>query len=81
MAVAGLRNREAHGDRGEDVVHTKEEEEPGVPAAVSLGPAVDDQLQPLLDKRRQMVEKWRHRASGVPVGATPRGGVCRRRGA
>ena len=79
MAVAGPRNREAHGNRGEDVVHAKEEEEPGVPAAVSLGPAVDDQLQRLLDKRRQMVEKWRHRASDVRAGATPRGGARRRR--
>ena len=52
IVVAGLRNREAHGNRGEEVVHAKEEEEPGVPAAVSLGPAVDNQLQRLLDKRR-----------------------------
>ena len=81
MAVAGPRNREAHGNRGENVVHAKEEEEPSFPAAVLLGPAVDDQLQPLLDKRWQMVEKWRHRASGAPVGATPRGSVRRCRGA
>jgi len=73
MAVAGPRNREAHSNCGEEVVHAKEEEEPGIPAMVSLGPAVDDQLQRLLDKRRQMVEKWRHRASGIPAGATPRG--------